>query len=278
MEIKRHFAFAAEKHPELVHYLNMTFAPWKRGEIVSSLDIKESDFRWPTIAAYLKLHDIPSYATPIFTKEELSSAPWLRVRSNWHFSYPQPEEGFGYKTTTYDPQNYCHNCGSGLLQTAPFRMKSAPKWGRRHFLSLNWVFDELFTDDAGKAALEAVEGLSFLEVLKKKGTDHFPGVHQLVISHLLPPGLLPNEQTIRKISICPKCGTAKHVTIGAGMLRFRSEIFDGAPDIVKTAEVFGDGQMSCRVILVRQKVYRLLVDAKLDGSLVFEPVELIEKS
>ena len=75
MEIKRHFAFAAEKHPELVHYLNMTFAPWKRGEIVSSMDIKESDFRWPTIAAYLKLHGIPSYATPIFTKEELSSPP-----------------------------------------------------------------------------------------------------------------------------------------------------------------------------------------------------------
>ena len=62
------------------------------------------------------------------------------------------------------------------------------------------------------------------------------------------------------------------------MLRFRSEIFDGAPDIVKTAEVFGDGHMSCRDILVRQKVYRLLVDAKLDGGLVFEPVELIEKS
>ena len=65
MEIKRHFAFAAEKHPELVHYLNMTFAPWKRGEIVSSMDIKESDFRWPTIAAYLKLHGIPSYARQI---------------------------------------------------------------------------------------------------------------------------------------------------------------------------------------------------------------------
>ena len=29
MEIKRHFAFAAEKHPELVHYLNMEHTPSK---------------------------------------------------------------------------------------------------------------------------------------------------------------------------------------------------------------------------------------------------------
>lgn len=278
MEIKRHFAFNAERHPELVHYLNMTFAPVKRGEIISSLDIKESDFRWPFIEEYLKAHEMTAYAEMLFTKEDLSAAPWLRVRSNWHFGYPQPENGFGYKTITYTREHYCGNCGSGLEQVAPFRMKTAPKWGRRHFLSLNWIFDnELFTDDAGQAALASVSGLSFREVLNKKGTLPYPGVHQLVIDRILPPGFLPDEKTIRKQSTCPSCGTTKYVTTGAGLLRFRSEIFEGAPDIVKTAETFGDGALCMHSIIVSQKVYRLLTEAKLDSSLVFEPIELVSR-
>lgn len=275
MEIKRHVPFNAQKHPELVHYLNMTFATWKRGEIISSLDIKESDFRWPFIEEYLKAHEMYAYAQMIFTKEELSAAPWLHVRSNWHFGYPQPEDGFAYQTITYTSRHYCDKCGSGLEQVAPFRMKSKPKWGRRHFLSMNWVFDELFTDDAGKTALEAVSGLSFREVLNKKGTLPHAGVHQLVIPHILPSGLLPDDQTIRKVYTCPHCSTTKYIASGAGMLRFQAEIFEDAPDVVKTAEVFGDGRLCYRDILVRQSVYRLLTEAKLDGGLVFEPVELI---
>lgn len=272
MEIKRHFAFAPEKHPELVHYLNLTFAPVKRGDIFS-LDILESDFRWPTIAAYLDAHGIHAYAETQFTKEELASAPWLRVRSNWHFGYPQPEEGFGYQNITYTRQHSCNKCGSGLEQIAPFRMKTAPKWGRRHFMFLNWVFDELFTDNAGRAALEVVNGLSFREVLNKKDVP-LSGVHQLTIPHILPPGLIPDTQTIRKTYTCPHCGATKHIASGAGRLRFRAESLDGAPDIVKTAECFGDGRLCCRDILVRQSVYRLLTEAKLDGGLVFEPIEL----
>lgn len=275
MEIKRHFAFNAEKHPELVHYLNMTFAPVKHGEIISSLDIKESDFRWPFIEEYLNAHDMHAFAQMIFTREELSAAPWLRVRSNWHFGYPQPEDGFGYQTITYTKEHYCDKCGSGLEQVAPFRMKSKPKWGRRHFLSLNWVFDELFTDDAGRAALGSVSGLTFREVLNKKGTLPYSGIHQLVIPHILPAGLLPDDRTIRKVYTCPACGTTKYITSSAEMLRFRSGIFEGAPDVAKTAEVFGDGHLCCRDILVRQSVYRQLTEAKLDGGLVFEPVELI---
>lgn len=276
MEIKRHLPFRAGDHPELVHYLNMTFTKWKHGEIISTVDLLESDFRWTFVAAYIAEHGLSARAETIFSEAERSAAPWLRVRSNWRFGYPQPEAAFGYKTVTYTRAAHCAECGCGLEQIAPFRMKSAPKWGRRHFLSLNWVFDELFTDDTGKNALEDVSGLSFREVLNKKGALPHPGVHQLVIPYILPPGgLIPDEQTIRKEQRCPACGVTKYVTTGLGMLRFKAEIFKDAPDIVKTAEVFGDGKLCCRDILVRQRVYRLLSEGKLDSSLVFEPVELV---
>jgi len=32
----------------------------------------------------------------------------------------------------------------GLVQKAPFRMRGEPKWGTKHILQMNWVFDEFF--------------------------------------------------------------------------------------------------------------------------------------
>ena len=53
------------------------------------------------------------------------------------------------------------------------------------------------------------------------------------------------------------------------------EIFEHAPDIVKTGEVFGDGHYIARIILINQKVYRAIVDNHLERGLVFEPIELL---
>lgn len=271
MEIKHHLAFRADKHPELVAHLNRTFAKWKHGEIISTFDVLESDFRWDFIGPYCAEHGIPALAETIFTREELTSAPWLQVRSNWHWSYPQPEDG--YRDVTYVP-GFCSHCGCGKTQTAPFRMRSAPKWGKRHFLSLNWVYDELFADDAAAAALAKL-GITTGAVQNKTGKADLTGVHQVMIPELLPPAFLPDDRSVRKTTLCPACGATKYVTSGMGMLRFRREALESAPHIAKTAEVFGDGALACRFLLVSQEVYRLLTAEKLDNGLVFAPIELI---
>lgn len=271
MEIKHHLAFSAERHPELVAHLNRTFANWKRGEIVSTFDVLESDFRWGFIGPYCAEHGIPALAETIFTREELAAASWLQVRSNWHWSYPQPEDG--YRDVTYAP-GFCTHCGSGKTQTAPFRMKSPPKFGKRHFLSLNWVYDELFTDDAAAAALDTLS-IAAGEVQNRTGKTVLKGVRQVLIPELLPPAFLPDARSVRKTTVCPACGRTKYVTSGIGMLRFRREAFEDAPPIVKTHEVFGDGALACRRLLVSQAVCRKLTAEKLDGGLVFAPVELV---
>jgi hypothetical protein len=62
---------------------------------------------------------------------------------SWHHGYPQPANNSGYLQATYDLTSYCA-CGTGARQNGPFRVKSAPRWGRRTILQLNWVYDEYF--------------------------------------------------------------------------------------------------------------------------------------
>ena len=74
---------------------------------------------------------------------------------------------------------------------------------------------------------------------------------------------------------CPKCHTKKFLPSGIGMMRFHGEVFKDAPDVVKTAEIFGGGHYAARDIIIRNHVYRTLTENLLDSSLVFEPIELI---
>lgn len=195
MNITHRLTFRADEHPELVAHLNRTFAKWNRGRVFSTLDISESDFRWAFLGPCCAEHGLSAQPQTTVVKEELFSAPWLQVRSNWHWSYPQP--GDWYQTATYAPAP-CPSCGAGREKIAPFRMKTSPKWDKRHFLSLNWVHGELFTDDTAAAL-----GIPIREVLPKTGETPLPGVHQIRIPSILPSGLLPDARTSGKYGPTP---------------------------------------------------------------------------
>ena len=62
---------------------------------------------------------------------------------------------------------------------------------------------------------------------------------------------------------------------GIGMLKFKKSIFDNAPDIVKTSEVFGWGKSAPHEILLRNSMYRFIVENHLDRGLIFEPIILV---
>src|SRR5579871_2378856 len=111
--------------------------------------IEESDPKWDRVSLLLsswRSTQIPvvDLITTTFSKTELKRAALLLMRAAWHVGYPQPEEAFGYRGTTYDDSDFCPHCGTGLIQRAPFSMLGEPKWGTRQILQLNWVFDEFF--------------------------------------------------------------------------------------------------------------------------------------
>ena len=286
MEIQKHIFFIKNEAPELYDYIIKNKIKCKcsegiaAGDVFVSLDIYESNQHWNYIEKYCDIHNVgkPIRSETIFSKNELNNAQWLTLRSKWHNGYPQPEAAFGYKKDiTYSNDKHCSTCGDGLKQIDSFRLKKQPNWGNKHFFMLNWVFDELFVDGVAKNILEkeGITGISFLEVKNKKGTEVFEDTYQMIIHNRLKPGLITERRSIDDIYVCAECGVPKYHPTGMGMLAFKKEIFEGAPDVVKTAEIFGWGHAAPTEIIVSQKVYQTITKNRLDRSLVFEPIELV---
>lgn len=277
MEINKHIFFGKDKAPELVEYLQQNGIPYKDTNGLIIFDILQSDQHWRTVCGIVENRKISYLSETLFSKQELSDASWLTVRSQWRNGYPQPESNFAYQRITYSTDHYCNECGSGLQQVDSFRMKSAPKWGNKHFMMLNWVYDELFLDDAAKNMLieNGFTGFHFSNVHSKNGKSVLSGVHQLVIDSKSNPGFIEGNPDVRNIVMCPVCGIQKYHPSGIGMHSFRKDALLDMPDICKTYEVFGWRKSSDHLILVRQNVYRSIMDNRLDRGLVFSPVELI---
>ena len=277
MEIRKHICFQPHKVPKLVEYLRKNQVPFVDDEDLCVLDIYESSHHWEFVKNQVSSANLFCLTETIYSKKELQNAQWLHMRSQWRFGYPQPEDDFHYENITYSRKNHCPECSSGLEQTSPFRIKKAPKWGKRHFAELNWVGDELFVDDAAEFVLTqaVISGISFGEVCNKNGTEVIPGIRQMQIERILDLGLKADRPSIREMAACPRCGIAKFVPSGIGMLAFSKEIFENQPDIVKSGEIFGSGHYASRIILIRQNVYQVLASSKLDRGLVFEPIALV---
>ncbi len=277
MEINKHICFGNSKESPLLDFLQKNNIPYEDVGSFYVFDIFESSPHWPEIEKIVTDFGIFYNSDTRFTKKELAAAQWLKVRSIWHNGYPQPVGAFEYRRITYTEENYCPECGRGLRQVAPFRLSAAPKWGRRHIFSLNWVPEELFVDDIARNILEASDhtGFHFDCVHNKNGKIIYPEVHQLRIEKSAKSGIVEGERNLREVLICPYCGGKRYHCNGIGMDTYRKEAFDGMPDICWSAEYFGWGKGSDRHILINQSFYQTLIQNHLDRSLEFQPLNLI---
>ena len=275
MEIWNHFTFREDMHPLTTQYILTNGIRYEYGEILSAVDISENDPHWEELSRLIKLENNTYLSEKKFSKKELWEAERLIMRSQWHYDYPQPENR--YTELTYSKEQSCSNCGVGLVQQDSFRFKRTPKWGRRNFCLTNWVYDEFFVSPKAKELLESsnLKGSSFLNVLNKSGNEVLADIYQMQIPYILQEALETSSDGIKKISKCPLCGKRKFLGNGRGQYILRKEAFLNAPDFVKSAEQFGSGLIASRLILVSHGAYKLIVENKLDSSLVFEPIRLI---
>lgn len=125
MQIKNRVSFLTEENVELTSYLSSHSIAWKKGEIVSTVEVFEDSPHWPFVHQYARERNIPILSSTVFSKSELDQSQWLHVRSQWRFGYPQPEAAFGYRAVTY-ADGRCEACGAGAEQIAPFRMTNPP--------------------------------------------------------------------------------------------------------------------------------------------------------
>ncbi|WP_054750468.1 hypothetical protein, partial [Ruminiclostridium josui] len=238
--------------------------------------IFEDDEWIDELYSYYQKEKITPIIDAIYTKEEYEKAQWYSILSKFRFEYPQPEDDSAYKGITYNNSKFCSSCGCGLVQKDSFRIVKAPKWGKRHFLMLNWVEDELFISSFAKDLLvrNSISGLRFLDVINHKKNIPFDDIYQIYIENELEPGLLELKQSVKEVRNCSICGKAKYIYSGKG-LTFRKEIFSNInSDIVRTHESFGDGHICARKIIISKKLYQLIKNSNLGKDLDFEPIVL----
>lgn len=281
MDVWNYKGFSKILDSELWEYIQKNNVPVKHKEDdhIASIELYSSDPHWATIEAILKRTGNTWLSDTVFSKEELQCAQWLRIRTVWRTGYPQPMDGFKYKTITYNRDNYCEDCGIGLKQVDAFRIKKVPTWGRRHFFSLFWVEDELFVSAIAKKAFEAdgITGVSFTPVKDRTGKKALDDIFQLQILNVLDEGLINSPRNLRSSSLCSKCGRRKSMCNEGIMVQFERHLFSDAPDIVKTGDYFGvaGNKSPAQEIIISQKVYQTIVKNQLDRNLMFYPIELV---
>lgn len=262
----------------------------ERGSDIWVALVPEEHSCWPDISARLGKNG--STIINKYSSQEMAAAEWLHISAKGHHGYPQPEEGWWERT--YDAATRCRKCGFVAVQQAPFRLRGEPAASRSQFLQLNWVFDEFFVRPVVRDALLAAEvtGIEFVPpVIHRSGLPSL-AVDQMRITSGLRPAIdtsalqtvtckMNNEEGASAFAPGPLlesasefCGRVKYHMRRRGPLKLDRAAFEGAPDVVRTAERFGSGGLAFRVTIVSQRFRQLVSAAKWRG-LSFEPVALV---
>ena len=282
MRIKHRFAFGRDE-TNVRTFLDKYHIKYEDNSVFSVFYLYEDDENFETIFKYLKSNQAVVLATAEYSKEELNSTKWLKMRSIWNHLHPLPDgrqcdnAKFEYLPKTYDATTIeCKRCGKGLKQKWNFIVDKDPKWGARNFFHLKWLYDELFISKRAEDALVAngVTGFEFWDVLRKSGKV-IDGVKQLKIKNHISEGL--NKDTSLGSWICYVCNTEYYHPPKAGANIFCVKSFEGVhDDIVKSKEnLSAGGDTPSSLILVTQKFRKVVTEAKLDKGLVFEPLTLV---
>jgi len=230
------------------------------GDILAVFEVMESHPHWPAIQAILKEYDLPDLARTEFTKDELEKSHLLMMRPGWLSGYPMPDMDFGYRHMTYDLTDYCSHCGIGFLQTAPFRMRSEPKWGNHHVLMLNWVFDEYFVRPEVWERVFRKYGVQSLPVLKHKTGQLLETVVQLKIDTL---AASPLKMGDAPYETCLVYNRTKFLPHRRGYFPAFAAKQDA--DMFKTREYFGSGASAHHEVIISSRLFREITSNRVKG-------------
>lgn len=237
------------------------------GEGINGLvtfEVSEDHEHWPAIAAWTKQRQAFDYVSTKFSKQEVAQAEWLVLWPSSHHGYPQPDEdNNGYLQATYDLKDYCEICGTGLKQKDPFQMKGEPKWGRNGILQMNWVFDQFFVTPEVWAAAFKPHGVECRPVTNRKGVE-LKTVVQLDVSEEVATRMegLPGD-------VCKRCGRMKYLPVVRGPYPPLTASPKAA--MVWSRDYFGSGASAHHAVMISQKLWKALAEAKVFGISV-EPV------
>jgi hypothetical protein len=215
------------------------------------------------------------------TERELRAAKllymhvWIHNAPNGH-----PRDG-----TSYDEADACPECGDGLRQISPLRLK--PKEVPKPGALLGGIRDQVLVHDslASEICRAKLTGTRFEPVLDASG-EPLPW-RQLAVENTMPPMTLATRGVVRGRGSaegpCARCGCDGYFDSGADPFvpAYDAAALDNLPDFSVTAERFGTGawrsaphgqrRLANRRIIVRPSVYTFFRERKVRG-VRFTPV------
>jgi hypothetical protein len=202
--------------------------------------------------------------TDFYTTEFIDSdyeTDYFRIFPLRDYAYPQPEHNFEYKQITYDVKDYCHQCGSGLMQNSFFRLKNEPDWGKFSAFGLNWVFDSLFIKtDLWETSFKNL-GIEVKPVLHSKTLEELKTVVQIIF----PISKYPLAMDDYPYELCQACSRKKYTPNNYGYLPnfIDQNQVDKKYTLFATQEFFGTGARAFRGLVVNRKIFNLIKNLNL---------------
>jgi hypothetical protein len=240
-------------------------SPALHGHYVVTLEMSETDARWPEVAYLTGTGKTLDLLDTRFTNEEILSAEWVRLVPRFLRDYPQPkeaEEDWAWRKATYE--NVCPRCGVGYRQKAPFRIAREPRLGKHDFMCLFWTYTVFCTP----SVVEALQAQQLQGYEVWKAIIHDTGQPSQVISQLLFPTVAGPEK-------CWTCGITKYAFHMRGYMHLQRKALRPGVDFQLTHEWFGsDTRWGYQEILVSNRMAKLILERRWRG-VALKPVELV---
>jgi|GEM_PF-6900546 len=222
-----------------------------------------------------------------YTLSELQAAPLL----TWRLTNQAIEDDYydlhedGYQGGPKSSHRRCGACRAQLEQVRDLALNKS-KMGRRE-LSLTYSFEIILSEHLAQCFREAgLTGFALRPVQHyRKPYANEPVLYQLVVTHTLPPMASPPTE-FERVQQCSVCGTTtrylKHTHFWGQIqyyedtdMYYLPEVLGDMQDFNRTAELFGDLPDGHPLVLISQRVYRLLREQRVKGWEVV-PVYLTE--
>jgi len=261
-----------EKEQALAEKFRCLGISFQRCEMLISFQIDDEDSLWPYVKEIL-LEEGCSYQTGTkFTERDIREAEWVEVLPDHIWGYPMPDDDFGYKRISFTAEDECPECGIGMEQVAPIRLKGEPRLGRNHFFSVNWTFQRFARTEVFDVLLRnGITGVEPMDVIRYKVEIPLQSVKQLWVKVILPTAIL-DDNLVREDSPCEHKSKYNYLT--KGMLKYRREALTDVPDLVRTFEWFGTWHSAERNVLGSKRFVQLYLENRWRG-LSLRPIELV---
>jgi len=240
----------------------------KDAGLIGWFEIDEGDRKWESIRQIIFEERLSDSQRAEFTREEILAAEWVIVHAAHVAEYPMPEDDFD--AITFDKPSECPACGVGIKQIAPYQMKREPRFGRNHFMLINWTFDIFARIDVFDCLKEeGIRGFEPVDVVWYKKDSILRTVKQLYIGEKVP-GCFDEKSLILNGG---ECGHKRYAYLKAGRPSLIKEKMRQSQDIFQSSEWFGDGHHARHFVLASKRFVGLYLEKGWRG-LTFVPGEM----